>query len=649
MTKNRILIAIVSVLLIGVGISMAYFAAKVSSTGGGISTEVTTAKIGDVTIEMYGKLDLDVEDMYPGHSDVSRLDVKATGDNRLVAYNLVWAGTNSLQTKIEYIVYRVTNTLEVSSACEVKTKIIEEGQAVYEECKINNIDKLGSPVGSGTIETGEEILVEDEFINASPTGEEIHYYVVLTYPNKEEDQDYDRTGEFSGEIKITNSDAKPDITILAAYVEDEKTGKFNEAKKIPEGEYKLNNRSTCTNGATPIWDTNNKGLLVANLTETGTSCVLYFEKKYASDDMLAKLEAARQAKFNIEKMPNPLTGPYSGDASSDQPIANDKLYTSPDNYGRSYVFRGNNYDVHNWVTFAGHTWRIIRINGDGTLRLIYQCATPGCTTTEGEGTHIGTSIYKSEAIDDNTYVGYYYGEPGQETYDATHTNAHQSTIAKYISDWYSGTGAMTNYTKYLSGDTGWCNDRTAVKNFLNGYEGDGTGKTLTGYALSTRLIAKGGAWRLKQYPTLKCGAVMPEENPTEEEGAKYFSNFEVDNTALKRDLYTTIGSSNGNKVLDVPAALVTTDEVAMAGGFGGTASTNYWLYTNQYYWAMSSWGYFSEGFARAWVTQEGGALWGAWEVRRSYGVRPVINLNADVTFSGGTGTSSNPFVVNTSN
>ena len=646
MTENRILIAIVSVLLIGVGVSMAYFAAKVSSTGGGISTEVTTAKISDVTIEMYGRLNLNVEDMYPGHSDVSRLDIKATGDNKLVAYNLVWAGTNSLKTKIEYTVYRVTNTLEVSSACEVKTKIIEEGQAVYEECKINNIDKLGSPVGSGTIETGEEILVEDEFINASPTGEEIHYYVVLTYPNKEEDQEYDRTGTFSGEIKITNSDAKPDITILAAYVEDEKTGKFNEAKKIPEGEYKLNNRSTCTNGATPIWDTNNKGLLVANLTETGTSCVLYFEKKYASDDMLAKLEAARQAKFNIEKMPNPITGPYSGDASSDQPIANDKLYTSPDNYGRSYVFRGNNYDVHNWVTFAGHTWRIIRINGDGTLRLIYQCAEPNCTDTEGENTHIGLSLYNTNPIDDNTYVGYYYGEPGQETYDATHTNAHPSTIAKYISDWYSGTGAMTNYTKYLSGSTGFCNDRITVKNVWKNADGDGSAKSGAGYGPAARLVID-GTWRKNQYPTLKCGAVMPETSPSDSVGFSAFND--IDPKALARDLFTTIGSSNGNKVLDVPAATITSDEIVMAGGFGGTASTNYWLYTNQYYWTMSPDGYDVRGWATALDVHINGMIGGN-DVANIYpNVRPVINLNANITFSGGTGTSSNPFVVDTSN
>ena len=43
--------------------------------------------------------------------------------------------------------------------------------------------------------------------------------------------------------------------------------------------------------------------------------------------------------------------------------------SAPDDYGTSYYFRGN--VENNWVKFAGYYWRILRINGDGSIRMIY--------------------------------------------------------------------------------------------------------------------------------------------------------------------------------------------------------------------------------------------------------------------------------------
>ena len=43
------------------------------------------------------------------------------------------------------------------------------------------------------------------------------------------------------------------------------------------------------------------------------------------------------------------------------------LLTTQDDLGTSYYFRGN---VENYLDFAGFTWRVVRINEDGTVRLI---------------------------------------------------------------------------------------------------------------------------------------------------------------------------------------------------------------------------------------------------------------------------------------
>ncbi len=443
---------------------------------------------------------------------------------------------------------------------------------------------------------------------------------------------------------------KADLNIIAMYQEKDDSTKeekeYVSINKIPTVGYKLSEDSYCEVNGEPIEEVEieylNSEINISHLTEKGTKCYIYFDS--LAREMLGKLETSKGSKYTIDAMPSPITGPY--DENTENPEGKEKLYTSPDNYGTSYVFRGNNNDVNNWVTFANHTWRIIRINGDGTLRMIFQCATSNCEITEGKETNaVSSTIYKSKPYDDNTYVGYYYGEAGQDTYEATHTNSHPSDVAEAVNNWYSGTGAMTSYTNYLDGNTGFCNDRVVVKDVWSGLSGNGTGKTATGYAPAARLIPSGG-WRKKQYPTLKCGVKMPEINPTNDAG---FSNFdEIDPIALARDLFTIDGSNNGNGKLPVPAALITSDEVVMVGGFGGTKATNYWLYTGYYHWTMSPFMYdANNNWATMFDANEDGNLPPAGVYHDNLGVRPVINLKADIEFSGGNGKSDNPFVVKT--
>ncbi len=450
---------------------------------------------------------------------------------------------------------------------------------------------------------------------------------------------------------------KADLNIIAMYQEKDdyvsEDDKYTNINKIPTTGYKLSSQSYCEVGNQKVEEAeityDGQYIGVNKLSEKGTKCYIYFDSM--AREMLAKLETSKESKYTIDAMPNPITGQYN--AETENPDGKEKLYTSPDNYGTSYVFRGNNDDVNNWVSFASHTWRIIRINGDGTLRLIYQCATPNCQTTEGEETQIGKSAYKSAPYDDNTYVGYYYGtahteEKPNPTYEETHSNLKPSTIAQAINDWYNETGAMGDYTDYLDGSTGFCNDRVVVKGNANGHEGNGTGQSTSGYAPGSRIMVKGG-WRKNQYPTLKCGVEMPETNPSEEDASISYSNFAINEKNVKRDLFTTEGSNHGNGVLSVPAALITSDEVVMAGGFGGTIGTDYWLYVNQYYWTMSPLSYpESEEKAFIFIAYVNGLLSSAWGVNFSAPtVRPVINLNADIEFTGGNGKSGSPFIVKT--
>ena len=263
------------------------------------------------------------------------------------------------------------------------------------------------------------------------------------------------------------------------------------------------------------------------------------------------------------------------------------IYSAEDDYGTSYYFAGAT--TENWVKFAGYYWRIIRINGDGTIRMIYQGDSANIT---GDGTQIGASAFNTNN-NDNMYVGYQYAS------GEVHGRGTDSTIKGVLDNWYNNN--LNNYSNYLATGNGanFCNDRqpSTSDNGINGQ--GGTGALITYYAARNRLF-------INKAPTLKC----LEENDR----------------------------------FSIPVGLITADEIAYAGGIVGTNNTNFYLYTNRYYWTMTS-SYFDENAARTFYLDANGWI-GSWDgVIHNYGVRPVINLKSDTIFSSGNGTSPNPYTV----
>ena len=113
---------------------------------------------------------------------------------------------------------------------------------------------------------------------------------------------------------------------------------------------------------------------------------------------------------------------------------------------------------------------------------------------------------------------------------------------------------------------------------------------------------------------------------------------------IGNDMFTVSGSSKGNHKLTYPVGLITSDEVVLAGGFGGSGNSSYYLYTGKTYWTMSP-SRFS-GLAVVFAVYSSGFL-NSYRVVDTNGVRPVINLKADVTITGGNGAVDSPFEVAT--
>ena len=152
-------------------------------------------------------------------------------------------------------------------------------------------------------------------------------------------------------------------------------------------------------------------------------------------------------------------------------IGDEGLYSAQDDYGTSYYFRGD--VINNYVKFAGFYWRIIRINGDGSIRLIYDGTSAHVNGESSTDRQIGESVF-NYTDGDNAYVGYMMGidnecnsgscETSTQTtsYNQAHANIYDSIIKKTVDEWYKTNIQDTGYGDNVA-DVIYCNDRSYYK------------------------------------------------------------------------------------------------------------------------------------------------------------------------------------------
>ena len=371
-----------------------------------------------------------------------------------------------------------------------------------------------------------------------------------------------------------------DLNAVAVYIEE--GNDYSKSDTIPSSGYTFNEEASyCTvNGEedsniTVNYDANTQSLSVSPLTTKGTKCYLYFDEQRTllKDAILASNEV------------NSGTPNFASVATTDEGV-----YATTDNLGTSYYFRGA--VTNNYVQFAGYYWRIIRINGDGSIRIIYDGTSAHANGESSSDRQTGTSAYNS-SYNASYYVGYTYQTGAQRP--STQNSGTASTIKGVLDNWYQTNIANKGYDDKVVSTPGFCNDR----NMASGYSWSATPSTNIYYAPYERVYTT-------HQPTLKC--------------------------------------SNTNDIYTTKVGLITADEVMFAGG---TPSSNnsYYLYTGQYYWTMSPYR-FNAANSNAFVF----AVWSDGLLDRgnvdwtALGVRPVLNLSADVTLTG-SGTQTDPYVV----
>ena len=394
-------------------------------------------------------------------------------------------------------------------------------------------------------------------------------------------------------IRTTVGDFIYGDIVISAYID----GEYSNTIPGKDDGY-IVEKVSCDNDAIGKWNSDDWGIMVTDLSKR-TKCNVYFKKKPDSKvpEIIAQLDTSGKCPTVNDDGSVNVTGVEA---------TNGYLCKAKDAYGDSYYYRGN--VTNNYVKFADKYWRIVRINGDGTVRVIYDGTSAHANGEASADRQIGTSAFNS-SYNDNAYVGYMYGKTGASTYADAHANTNNSTIKTYIDDWYKTNIVGTTNEQYLA-DNIFCNDRSMAGN----NSGTGAGTSVTYYRWYN------GPWESENY-------------------SKYNKKMML-TCSQKNDAFTVSDTTNGNGALTYPVGLLSTDEIALAGGWNA-ANSGYYLYSGQVWWASSP-NYFN-GFGALvrYVYSNGNADY-SYYVNNFSGVRPVFNLKAEVLLQG-SGTAEDPY------
>ncbi len=302
------------------------------------------------------------------------------------------------------------------------------------------------------------------------------------------------------------------------------------------------------------------------------------------------------------------------------------LYALEDDYGTSYYFRGavNNNYIKYGKNKDGQDmyWRIVRINGDGSLRIIYDGTQAYANGTADDARYAKVGQVWNTQYNDAKYVGYMFGGAQGEastSKEGAQANDTNSEVKMAVENWYKENIVDTGYGNNVV-DAIFCNDRSTPGQEATEWPNDtglGYGKNDTAYGATVRT----GAWN--------SATVAPQP--------KFTCN-------VRNDAFTENENEKGNGKSTYPVGLITADEIMAAGGKYGKNNNQYYLYksSNYYGWSLSPYLCLSNAFV--FIIYTSGSLGITNTGHTSGAIAPVINLSAEyVNTLTGDGTMTNPY------
>ena len=567
MQKKQTILVVASLLVVVLSVTLAYFTAQIIGEGKNIS--VSSADLKIVFTDTDGNIE--GNDITPGWSNSKTFTVK-NESNGTYKYDITIKDLVNTFKTYKYLEYKITST----------------------DGGYNMTDYSYLPKSN----TKEDVALAYEV--SIDKGKTHTYTIEIKYVNDESvDQSIDMGQSLSGTIYIREF-TKPTMKLTDKLMADNPT---------------IGTRTTFT-----AFTETNTGTLYKATEQIGTNPVkdVYY---FAGD---AKNNWVKFGKTTESSCTYNNSEVYYADLSSGTMVIR-KPYNQEECLSSNVCTLGDlkgvgvtdNICTGNGGTLTGEKatwngattndmyWRIIRTNADGSIKLLYAGTSP-----DSDKAYVGLSEFNT-TINDPMYVGYKYGTSG--SLENNRTNDNDSTIKRYVDNWYKNN--LTAYTKYLSKDAVYCNDR----NLASGQTYSTTSRF--DYAPYERIVTN-------KQPTYNCTNMS--------------DAFSVNNTSAK---------------LDYPIGLMSIDELSYAGGQAFTTldAPYAWYYTNANgessygsvaFWALSpsDW---DGSRSRVWYVNGSGRPGNLdyCNVDSTDAVRPSVSLSSCNLISRGDGSANNPYVV----
>ena len=328
-----------------------------------------------------------------------------------------------------------------------------------------------------------------------------------------------------------------------------------------------------------------------------------------------------------------MTTPGKDTATTDE-----QLRMALDDYGVSYYFRGA--VTNNYVVFANKCWKIVRVTGNGAIKLFYWGDITNNRCGDVDKSLIAqfnnNDIQKSPAG-----IGFMYGSiidnpignTNEEKYLIVHSNINDSNILTSLKSWYKMNIIDKGYNNYLE-DVIWCGDKSLVS--LTPGEG---------WQANSR--SDFGAYKrisIDKSPSLICPEIKT-------------------NSRLSKYTAEEVNNQNGNGLLRVKkendmydyykVGLITIDEASFAGGKWGSENKQYYMYNGMNNWTMSP-SYYSNNMAFMWCLYSTGNLVNHYAGNGgafipSIALIPTLEATYTKNSEYAPGTAGNPYIVTVPN
>ena len=618
--KQRIIVSVTGiflVLLILVGLTYAYFLTKINGNTNDKSISVTTANL-ELKYDDINDILISENAVEPGKSWVKTFSATNKG-NKAVTYGVALENLINTLERTEDLVY----TLE----CK---QYLKNGYTVTDKVPSGTISGTCTGVEETEFPTLSSIIVQNTIDDDKVQA----YTLTVTYKEANTNQSVDMGKQFSAKVNIVdpNTFGAYGTGTLASTI-------ISSAKKGGE------NRTTWGSKVTEFTSISGENERVLNSAPDDYGISYYFRGNVLDNNV-------KFSTYNEDLY----VGYYSEDTS--KPSASYNSLSSCQNatkYNKKCTLINKKGD--------SIKWKIVRINGDGTVRLIF------------DGIAGYSEFNKDDS--DNATMGYMYGLKGQiETksqciklnssgtkaiadssivtqndceeagykwtttpYEATHVNVVSSTIKTNLEAWYKTNIVDTNNTDYIA-DTLFCNDKTIATNLKTIKKNSelGYGTNTTYYSFLERVSPEGTV-----SSDVKAYLVQPK-----------FECAKGTNNTYSRFTSNSIETIKGVKVnndLTYPIGLLSADEMIYSGANVNEINENYYLYnsdinsrtlllTPSYY----PGGGFDHGIG--WYTYANKCVTTAGYTLSEYNIfQPTINIKSTVKVLGGDGTKENPYTL----